>query len=401
MLSKYENAFSLVPCGILQIGSVARLGTDSWDYERLKRWSITPDGKLYLLTPILILINFAEVCESLGQGLAKLFTGDKFNRFIPDLNWIVIEKDVGLPTCAVHLATYQGINRGDKKQDLPELFNTILSIVDVSIDDFSKDVPFTAYGLDSLGAMRLTEAIRPYANVSQMQLLGGMTWKQLEVIVKVDRIEEPAAPSTQPILDAVARFSKNFPVHTASAPAPKTETILLTGSTGAVGSSALTQLVDDITVDKIYAINRRSSDGRSLKERQRAALVEHGFDPCCADSPKVVLLEADFSKADFGFEPIVLEEIRSSITHIAHIGMGDVSDVIPTPLIFFLSTAWPINLIVGLDAYEADIQSARYLIDLALSSPLPTPPRFLFTSSISILRSKHYYQYICRHIPNP
>jgi hypothetical protein len=45
MLAKYDNAFSLVPCGILQIGSVARLGTDSWDYERLSKWSITPDGK--------------------------------------------------------------------------------------------------------------------------------------------------------------------------------------------------------------------------------------------------------------------------------------------------------------------------------------------------------------------
>jgi hypothetical protein len=48
MLAKYDNAFSLVPCGILQIGSVARLGTDSWDYERLSKWSITPDGKYFL-----------------------------------------------------------------------------------------------------------------------------------------------------------------------------------------------------------------------------------------------------------------------------------------------------------------------------------------------------------------
>jgi aryl carrier-like protein len=268
-----------------------------------------------------------------------LLRGAKFDRFIPDLNWNIIEKDVGLSTCARHLATYQGIDGGDKKQDLSELLDTILSIVDVSVDDFSKEVPFTAYGLDSLGAMRLTEAIRPYTNVSQMQLLGGMTWKQLEEKMKLDQVEEPEAPSTQPMLDAVAKFSKDFSVHKASAPAPQTETVLLTGSTGAVGSSALTQLVDDPVVSKIYAVNRRSSDGKPIMDRQRDALLERGFDASYANSAKVVLLEADFSRPDFGFEPVVLEEIRSSITHIAHIGTVSYLHVFTASLISVLSLA--------------------------------------------------------------
>ena len=304
----------------------------------------------------------------MGQGLAKLTRGAKFNRFVPDLNWDIISSDVGLSSCAKHLGTYQGIEGSDKKGDLSELLDIILGIIDVAIEDFSTEVPLTAYGLDSLGAMRLTEAIRPYANVSQMQLLGGMNWKQLEEKMKVDEEAEPEAPSTQGMLDAVAKWRQDFPVHKATAPAPATEAVLLTGSTGAVGASALTQLVDDPNVSKIYAVNGRSSDGKSLKDRQRDGLVERGFDAAYADSPKVVLLEADFSKHDFGFDAAVYEEIRTTITHIAHI-------------------AWQINLTVGLDAYEGDIQGARHLIDLALSSPLPTPPRFLFTSSISILHS--------------
>jgi thioester reductase-like protein len=143
--------------------------------------------------------------------------------------------------------------------------------------------------------------------------------------------------------------------------------ILLTGSTGALGASALTQFVDDPKVSRIYAINRRSS--ASLIMRQKDGLLERGFDASYADSPKVILLEADFSKPNFGFERSVFEEVRTSITHIAHF-------------------AWQINLTVGLDAYEGDIRGARHLIDLALSSPLPNPPRFLFTSSVSILHSE-------------
>lgn len=263
---------------------------------------------------------FAEVCEILEEGLKKLTRGDRFTRYVPDLNWMLIDED--LSSCARHLLTYQGIEGGEKKQDLSELLDVILNIIDVSIDDFAKEVPFTAYGMDSLGSMRLAEAIRPWTNVSQMQLLGGMTWKQLEEKMRVAEEQESVeVPSTQPMLDAVTKWSQDFPVHRPSVPAPDTEAVLLTGSTGAVGSSALTQLVNDPAVSKIYAFNRPSSDGKSLKDRQRAALVERGFDVSYADSPKVVLLEADFSKPDFGLDFTVLHEIRSSITHIAHIGM--------------------------------------------------------------------------------
>lgn len=296
--------------------------------------------------------------------------GTGFNRFIPDLDWDIISSDVGLSTCAKHLATYQGIEGGERKQDLSELLDTILNILDVSAEDYSKEVPFTSYGLDSLGAMRLTEAIRPYAQVSQMQLLGGMNWKKLEAKMKVEEEEtEPEAPSTQPMLDAVKKWGWNFPKHKASASASKTDVILLTGSTGALGASALTQFVDDPKVTRIYAMNRRSSIDKSLIMRQKEGLLERGFNASYADSPKVVLLEADFSKADFGLERQMFEEVRTLTTHIAHF-------------------AWQINLTVGLDAYEGDIQGARHLIDLALSSPLPNPPRFLFTSSVSILHSE-------------
>jgi Phosphopantetheine attachment site len=46
--------------------------------------------------------------------------------------------------------------------------DTIVSLLDISLSDFSLDVPFMAYGLDSLGATRIAEAIQPYMNVSQM-----------------------------------------------------------------------------------------------------------------------------------------------------------------------------------------------------------------------------------------
>ena len=47
------------------------------------------------------------------------------------------------------------------------------------MDDFSPEVPLTTYGLDSIGAAKLAAGLRPHISVSQMQLLGGVTWAQL------------------------------------------------------------------------------------------------------------------------------------------------------------------------------------------------------------------------------
>lgn len=68
---------------------------------------------------------------------------------------------------------------GEEKFNLGDL---VKSALNVSSEEFSPNVPFTSYGLDSLIAVRLSAAIRAATGlkVTQLQLLADMTLEDLE-----------------------------------------------------------------------------------------------------------------------------------------------------------------------------------------------------------------------------
>ena len=59
----------------------------------------------------------------------------------------------------------------------------VVAHLDVNPNDFALDVPFTAYGLDSLSASRLASSLNVFLPVTQAQLLADMTFGELEVKV--------------------------------------------------------------------------------------------------------------------------------------------------------------------------------------------------------------------------
>ncbi|KAF8311061.1 acetyl-CoA synthetase-like protein [Clavulina sp. PMI_390] len=167
----------------------------------------------------------------------------------------------------------------------------------------------------------------------------------------------------------VAKYSADFPVHTPTASAPTSEVIVMTGSTGALGTTMLAQLVNNPSVSKIYALNRKGA-GKTLKQRQVASLIDRGYDATVVSSSKVVLVETDAKNGPLGLTPAVYDEIRSSATSILH-------------------TAWRVDFNLSLSTFEPLFGGLRELVDLALKSPLPTPPRLLFASSLSIFGNWH------------
>jgi aryl carrier-like protein len=291
-------------------------------------------------------------CSFLEDGLLKLSQGARCGRYILDLPWDVFERDVGLPTNAKHLIyfNYEDSNNSNKAQDRSTVIDTVLSLLDVSPSDFSPDVPFVAYGLDSLGATRIAEAIKPYVAVSQMQLLGGITWKQLEAAVMAEEsdthMEHTPVITTEPLLQLVEKYGKNFGLHRPSKPAETSEVVLITGTTGALGASVLSELVQLPTVRLVYALNRRPADGSSLTDQQKDALISRGLDPAIVDSSKVILIEAALDLPDLGLTLGLIErvcgdldyffasflltsvQIRTSITHIIHLGAWIINDLV-------------------------------------------------------------------------
>lgn len=164
------------------------------------------------------------------------------------------------------------------------------------------------------------------------------------------------------------KYVEDFPEHKGTMEMPATKTVLVTGTTGELGSYLLAQLIGDETVSKVYACNRVSQHGKSLRDRQSLALVDRGLDVGILDSPKLVLFEGDIENPRFNLSPALYREMQESVTHIIH-------------------TAWPVDFNLALRSFEPNLKGLRNLIDFSLASPLIQPPRLLYTSSIGIFKN--------------
>lgn len=112
------------------------------------------------------------------------------------------------------------------------------------------------------------------------------------------------------MLSMVEKYSAHFPTHAGGSEC-KTYTgdvVLVTGTTGAYGSSLLGELVKSSQVSLIYALNRKGD--KPLIERQRTMIEERELDLGILNSPKVVLLESDMHKDRLGLRDDTYEEVR-------------------------------------------------------------------------------------------
>ncbi|CAL1699315.1 unnamed protein product [Somion occarium] len=215
-------------------------------------------------------------------------------------------------------------------------------------------------GCDSLQATwirnSLLHALRDTTNVNTRSFSSSFVYQHPSInalasfVTRAPGSEHSDANDSRPVenmLRIVDKYSASLVSHFPLTGTPTHDTVVLTGSTGGLGVNLLNQ--------------------QSLKDRQRVALEERGFDAKIVDSEKVVLIETDLTKDTLGLSHDLLEEIRASATHIIH-------------------NAWPVNFNLSLSSFEPNIRSLRTLIDIALASPLPSPPRLIFISSVGVLR---------------
>lgn len=105
----------------------------------------------------------------------------------------------------------------------------------------------------------------------------------------------------------VRKFTADFRQHIASRPSDG-EVVLLTGTTGWLGSLILAELLQS-DVKRIYAVNRK---GSSLPERQSDAFAERGLDYKLLQSEKLRLLEADLTMNKLGLDDQTFEEVSAT-----------------------------------------------------------------------------------------
>ncbi|KAH7890585.1 acetyl-CoA synthetase-like protein [Phlebopus sp. FC_14] len=143
--------------------------------------------------------------------------------------------------------------------------------------------------------------------------------------------------------------------------------VLLTGSTGGLGTHLLARLLESPAVERVYALNRPSFS--SVEERQRSAFIDKGQCIELLNSTKLVYVEADTAQQKCGLSDLRYDEGRNiqicgSVTVIIH-------------------NAWRLDFNLSLSSFEPNVRATRNLVDLARDSPHRSTIRFLFTSSVS------------------
>jgi hypothetical protein len=120
------------------------------------------------------------------------------------------------------------------------------------------------------------------------------------------------------IVAFLARYTSDFAQHVPSSPVSEHEVVLVTGTTGALGSALLARLVGTESIAKVYAFNRPSRQSKGILHRQREALESRGYDPEIAASPKVVMVEGDITRTGLGVDAALEDEVCSQLSIPLH-----------------------------------------------------------------------------------
>lgn len=140
--------------------------------------------------------------------------------------------------------------------------------------------------------------------------------------------------------------------------------IILTGSTGSVGTFLLNTLMTDQRVGHVFCLNRGSDGGHTAQiNKFSAAGLEHEV---LNDSNRVTFLKADLNKPDLGLDETNYQSLPVRVSLIIH-------------------NAWPVNFNLALPAFRPQLTGLVNLFRLSAGSTVNNTLRFVFISSISAI----------------
>ena len=161
-----------------------------------------------------------------------------------------------------------------------------------------------------------------------------------------------------------AQYSTNVPLSSQkrSSQIPGNgNTVILTGSTGSLGSYLLESLVRQENIKKVYCLNRAERGA----ERQAEVSGSRGLTTSWP-TDRVQFLKVDLSQPKFGLNQEQYNELLQQTTHIVH-------------------CQWPVNFNYGLGSFEPQIRGVKELIDFCLACDVlhQRTPSLFFVSTIA------------------
>lgn len=136
--------------------------------------------------------------------------------------------------------------------------------------------------------------------------------------------------------------------------------VVLTGSTGSLGTHLLRSLVDDPIVNKIHCLNRSDN----AREKQEESFTKLGLE---RDLSRVEFIKANYGDIHLGLPDVQFNELTNTVDIIIH-------------------NAWKVDFNHSLESFEpVHIRGVGNLIDWSINSS--RHPHIIFLSSISSVES--------------
>ncbi|KDR73164.1 hypothetical protein GALMADRAFT_158296 [Galerina marginata CBS 339.88] len=370
-MSRLSNGFSFVCPGILD-STLMLAGTGEANESRLSAlipWSVSAQ----------------DMIQWFDDSMSRFQRGQRVVRYLPDLNWEALDRTQGMPRLGRHLLPNETVEAASDMDDASQMSKIVRNVLDIPEADFSFDVPLTAYGIDSLSASRISFLLRPFVEVTQIQLLADLSLSDLlrssqsDVSAPAETQKRPKAATAKVkaelMVEMLAKYSREM---NPSTPAVALETslpltshhddvVLITGTTGTLGSNILAQLLQNNDITLVYALNRFGKSNNSIIQRQRSIFSRQGLPLSLLDSPKLVLLEGDLVAEDLSLPKDVSNKLLSSVSRIIH-------------------NAWAVDFATSLDDHEDLIKGTRNLLDFARQSTLAMKPTVSFISTIGVFQ---------------
>lgn len=246
------------------------------------------------------------------------------------------------------------INPLNMKQSIHQIVAFAMGLEHLGVDD-----DFFSRGMDSLQVIQtarylksgLQEAGMKIGNLGPSTIYTNPTIRKLTSTVesferKIHATRESAEKARihdmEGILKKYSNTSNLNKERSQALKAPLLETVVLTGSTGALGSYLLEEFFKSELVSKIYCLNR-SGDS---KQRQEFSSASRGLTSQWSPE-RVTFLTSDYSKEGLGLDQETFLEIRDCATIIVH-------------------NAWQVDFNLSLASYEyGHINGVRNLIDFS------------------------------------
>jgi thioester reductase-like protein len=230
---------------------------------------------------------------------------------------------------------------------------------------------FFALGMDSLMAMRLIRALRHglgQADLSVTIIHNNPSVQQLTQYIVGGKVvngngDVRKASEIQGLLVEYEQVIEKIPMqsHETDGAVDKSgkegEVVILTGSTGSLGTHLLEALLENPTTSHVYCLNRRENAQEIHETKAKAAGFRLG-----QHRGRVSFLHAALGQPNLGLTEENYETLRSTTTLIVH-------------------NAWSVNFIMPLKTFRPQFDGLISLFKLAASRP--DPPKLLYISSIS------------------